>query len=70
MDFDWRDKEHLFILEAALMVRDIFGFPIYMDGACNFFITNWRIRKTHKPIKLLKKYEEEGIINVPEILQF
>lgn len=70
MDFDWRDKEHLFILEAALMARDIFGFPIYIDGTCNFFVVNWKIRKTHKPVKLLKRYEESGVINTPEILQF
>jgi hypothetical protein len=70
MDFDWRDKEHLFILEAALMARDIFGFPIYIDGVRNFFIVNWKIRKTHKSVKLLKRYEESGVINTPEILQF
>lgn len=69
-DFDWKDKEHLFILEAALMARDIFGFPIYIDGIKNFCIVNWKIRKTHKPIKLLRKHEKDGMFSTIGILQF
>lgn len=69
-DFDWKDKEHLFILEAALMARDIFGFPIYIDGIKNFCIVNWKIRKTHKPIKLLRKHDKDGRFSTIGILQF
>lgn len=69
-DFDWKDKEHLFILEAAFMARDIFGFPIYIDGIKNFCIVNWKIRKTHKPIKLLGKHGRDGMFSTIGILQF
>ena len=53
--FNRKDKEHLFVLRIALMVRDLYNIPVevgtnWWDG----FVINWKIRKSFDKIKIVK----------------
>ena len=52
LDFDRKNKEHLFILRVALIARDLYGFPIEIDGSWrNIFCINWRLRKGFNKVR-------------------
>ena len=75
--FDRKNKEHLFILRIALMARDIYQFPIEIEGSWrDIFCINWKIRKGFNKVKRYKPILGEnnkqlyakGGICVPEVL--
>ena len=60
--FDKNDKEHLFILRAALMVRDLLQTPVelaipWWDGV----VINWKIRKGFNKVKIVNRFEPNSI---------
>ena len=75
--FDRKNREHLYILRIALMARDIYGFPLEVEGSWwDIFCLNWKIRKGFDKIKRYKPVVGEGeewlyhkgAICVPELL--
>lgn len=53
--FDKKNKEHLFILRIALLVQDIFHFPVEVEGSSwDIFCLNWKIKKGFNKIKRYK----------------
>lgn len=76
--FDKKNKEHLYILRVALMARDIYNFPIEVEGSWwNIFYLNWKIKKGFDKVKrykpIINDTKEElyakGGIPVPELLE-
>ena len=60
--FNRKNKEHLFILRVALIVRDFYDTPIelgipWWDG----MVINWKIRKSFKRIKIVNRFESNRI---------
>ena len=59
--FDRKNREHLYILRVALMARDIYGFPLEVEGSWwDIFCLNWKIRKGFDKIKRYKPVAGEG----------
>lgn len=60
--FDRKDKEHLFILRIALMVRDLTQVPVEIGcGWWDGVIINWKIRKGFNKIKIVNPGASSGI---------
>lgn len=62
MGFDRKNKEHLFILRIALMVRDLYNIPVeigcsWLDG----IVINWKIRKGFKKVDIINRFAYRGI---------
>lgn len=75
--FDRKNKEHLFILRVALMARDIYGFPIEIEGSWwDIFCINHKVKRGFKKIKRYKHVNgvegewlyAKGGVCVPELL--
>lgn len=67
--FDRKNKEHLFFLRVALMARDIFNFPIVLQGISwfNLFYINRKLKKGFE--KVTNKYPGETWgIAIPQML--
>lgn len=73
IDFDRKNKEHLYMLRVALMARDIYQLPIEIEGSWwDIFCLNRKIRKNFKRVKRYKHLDEEvsqkNGVCVPEVL--
>lgn len=77
--FDRKNREHLYLLRVALMVRDVYQFPIEVESSkWDIFCLNWKLRKGFNKVKryepIIGENEEwlyqKGGICVPEILDF
>lgn len=77
--FDRKNREHLFLLRVALIARDVYQFPIEVEGSWwDIFRLNWKIHKGFNKVKRYKpivdsdenKLYAKGGICVPEILDF
>lgn len=67
--FDRKNKEHLFILRVALLVRDIYQMPLEIEGSWwNIFCLNWKLRKGFQKVNRYKSPYHFGVIFVPELL--
>lgn len=75
--FDRKNKEHLFILRVALIARDIYQFPVEVEGSWfDIFCLNQKIKKGFKKVKRAAYFTDEngesmyikGGIPVPELL--
>lgn len=67
--FDRKNKEHLFFLRIALMARDIFNFPLVLQGTSwlNLFCINGKLKKGFE--KVVNKYPGENWgIAIPQML--
>ena len=68
LDFDRKNKEHLFILRVALIARDLYGFPIEIDSnRWSVFCINWRLRKGFNKVRRAARTEVDGVW-VPHLL--
>lgn len=76
-DFDRKNKEHLYLLRIALTARDLYHFPIEVEGTSwDIFCINNKIKKGFEKIKRYKPTrgigEEwlyaKGSINTPWLL--
>lgn len=64
-----KDKEHLLVLRAALMAKDIYNRPLYLNtNLWNWFVLNWRMRKLTRRVP--RTDETNNVIEVPKILEF
>lgn len=77
--FDRKNKEHMFVLRVALMARDIYQYPIEVEGSWwSIACLNWKIRKGFKKVQRATYSVDEngktmyckGGIPVPELLDF
>lgn len=75
--FDRKDKEHLFILRVALIARDIYQFPVEVEGSWfDIFCLNQKIKRGFKKVKKATYFTNEngesmyikGGVPVPELL--
>lgn len=76
-DFDRKNREHLFLLRMALTIRDIYHFPIEVEGTYwDIFCINQKIKRgfdkisRYKPVKGIGEewlYAKGGVC-VPELL--
>lgn len=68
-EIDRKNKDHLLILRVALMAKDIYNFPLYLNtGRWNSFVLNWRMRKLSRRIPRIN--EAVGCISIPAMLEF
>lgn len=68
-EIDRKNKDHLLILRVALMAKDIYNFPLYLNtGRWNSFVLNWRMRKLSRRIP--RTNETVGCISIPAMLEF
>ena len=69
-DFNRKNKEHLYILQVAMLARDIFGFELRLGCSwINMFIINMKIRKHFKKIKRIRYSDEYKGVKVQDILE-
>lgn len=69
-NFNRKNKEHLFVFRVALMAREMFDLPLYLeDCTIDWIILNWRIRKKEKFVWLTTEYEGYAV-DVPALLDF
>lgn len=72
INFDGKNKEHLFILRVALLARDIYQMPLEIEGSWwNIFCLNWKLRKGFQKVNRYKHtfgVYHFGVICVPELL--
>ena len=67
-DFDRKNKEHLFILRIAYFARDLYHYPIEIDGSWwDLFCLNWKNRKGFNKVKRIKERFNFNI-SVPNLL--
>lgn len=69
--FDYKNLEHLCILQIALMARDLFQFSIEVDAPwLEIICLNHKLHKNFDKIKRYKhkKYKNEKGINVPALV--
>ena len=74
--FDKKNKEHLFALRVALIARDLYQFPVEVEGSWwDIFCLNWSLRKGFSKVKRYKPkkiYGEtlyrRGGVCLPELL--
>lgn len=70
INFDRKNKEHLYMLRVALIARDIYQMPIEIEGSWwDIFCINWKIRKGFDKVKRANWAAVRGIL-VPEVLDF
>lgn len=70
INFDRKNKEHLYMLRVALIARDIYQMPIEIEGSWwDIFCINWKIRKGFDKVKRANWAVVRGI-QVPEVLDF
>ena len=66
---DRKNRDHLLILRVALMVKDIYNFPLSLRiGFWDSLILNWKMRKLSR--KIPRNNEVGGAIYVPDLLEF
>ena len=60
--FDRKNKEHLFILRAALMIRDLYQVPVEVAvGWWDGVVINWRIHRFFGKIKIVNRFAPNHI---------
>lgn len=70
INFDRKNKEHLYMLRIALMARDFYQMPIEIKGSWwDIFCVNWKIRKGFNKVKRANWATVKGIW-IPEVLDF
>lgn len=60
--FNRKNKEHLFVLKIALMVRDLYQVPV--EVGCKWWegiIINWNIRKGFRKVDIVAPFAPAGI---------
>lgn len=70
LEFNRKDKNHLFVLRMALMARDLYQIPVEID--CSWWdrlTLNWKIRKNFKKIGKVPDFCFNGVW-VPQVLDF
>lgn len=68
LEFNRKDKNHLFVLRIALMARDLYQLPVEIDcGWWDRLILNWKIRKNFKKIGKVPVFCFNGVW-VPHVL--
>lgn len=68
-EIDRKNKDHLLILRVALMAKDVYNFPLYLNtGRWNSFVLNWRMRKLSRRIP--RTNETVGCVSIPAMLEF
>lgn len=61
-EFDRKNREHLYLLRVALLVRSVYQFPVEVDcSGWDLFVLNFKIRKGFAPIKKIGWYTNKGI---------
>ena len=68
LEFNRKDKNHLFVLRMALMARDLYQLPVQID--CSWWdrlALNWKIRKNFKRIGKVPDFCFNGVW-VPKVL--
>ena len=68
LEFNRKDKNHLFVLRMALMARDLYQLPVEID--CSWWdrlALNWKIRKNFKRIGKVPDFCFNGVW-VPQVL--
>ena len=66
---DRKNRDHLLVLRVALMVKDIYNFPLSLRiGFWDSLILNWKMRKLSR--KIPRNNEIGGVIYVPDLLEF
>jgi len=68
LEFNRKDKNHLFVLRMALMARDLYQLPVEID--CSWWdrlALNWKIRKNFKRIGKVPDFCFNGVW-VPHVL--
>lgn len=70
INFDRKNKEHLYMLRVALIARDIYQMPIEIEGSWwDIFCINWKIRKGFNKVNRAPWAAVRGVW-VPEVLDF
>ena len=70
LEFDRKNKSHLFVLRLALMARDLYQMPVEIDGRWwDRLALNWKIRKNFKRIGKVPDFCFKGVW-VPHVLDF
>ena len=68
-DLDKRNRDHLLILRVALIAKDVYNFPLFLNvNWWDSFVLNWRMRKLSRKVPRIK--ETEGCVNVTTLLEF
>ena len=68
-EIDRKNKDHLLILRVALMAKDVYNFPLYLNTSrWNSFVLNWRMRKLSRRIP--RTNETVGCVSIPALLEF
>lgn len=68
-NFNPKDENHLFFFHVAMIVRDMFQYPIEVDlGFFKTLLLNWKLRKHY--VKVARYRGVEKGIDVEEVLSF
>lgn len=68
-DLDKRNRDHLLILRVALIAKDVYNFPLFLNvNWWDSLVLNWRMRKLSRRVPRTK--EIEGCTNVVALLEF
>lgn len=68
-EIDRKNKDHLLILRVALMAKDVYSFPLYLNiNQWDSLILNWRMRKLSH--KIPRTSEITDSISIPTLLEF
>ena len=68
-DLDKRNRDHLLILRVALIAKDVYNFPLFLNvNWWDALVLNWRMRKLSRRVPRAKEAEEG--VNVVTLLEF
>ena len=68
-NLDKRNRDHLLILRVALIAKDAYNFPLFLNvNWWDSLVLNWRMRKLSR--RVLRTKETEGCVNVVNLLEF
>ena len=68
-NLDKRNRDHLLILRVALIAKDVYNFPLFLNVKWwDSLALNWRMRKLSRRVPHTK--ETEGCTNVVALLEF
>lgn len=70
LNFNRKNKEHLYMLRIALTARDIYQMPVEIDCSWwDYVCVNWKIRKGFNKVKHANARSTQGI-RTYEVLDF
>lgn len=68
-NLDKRNRDHLLILRVALIAKDVYNFPLFLNVKWwDSLVLNWRMRRLSRRVPRTK--ETEGRTNVVALLEF